>query len=57
MSKYEEIKSIIAEMEGDLNKFNEGNASAGTRVRKALQALKKAAQDMRIEIQEKKKAG
>ena len=57
MSKYEELKSIIAGMEEDLNKFNSGNASAGTRLRKALQALKKAAQEMRVEIQEKKKAG
>ena len=56
MSKYEEIKNIVASMEEDVNKFNNGNALAGTRVRKALQALKKAAQDFRVEIQEKKKS-
>lgn len=57
MNKYEEIKNIVAAMEEDVNKFNSGNASAGTRVRKALQDLKRAAQEFRNEIQEKKKAG
>lgn len=41
-------------MENDVEKFNSGNAAAGTRVRKALQELKKAAQDYRTEIQETK---
>lgn len=56
MKKYEEIKSIIASMEGDIEKVNKGNSAAGTRVRKALQTLKKAAQEMRIEIQDLKKS-
>ena len=54
MNKYEEMKNILASMEGDLDKFNRGNSSAGTRLRKSLQELKNAAQAMRIEIQETK---
>lgn len=54
MSKYEAIKNIVSAMENDVEKFNSGNAAAGTRVRKALQELKKAAQDYRTEIQETK---
>ena len=56
MKKYEELKNIIASMEADMEKVNKGNSAAGTRIRKTLQALKKAAQEMRIEIQEMKKA-
>ena len=54
MEKYEALKVIIANMEHDVNKFYNGNASAGTRVRKSLQDLKKACQDFRVEIQERK---
>ena len=54
MNKFEALKNIIASMEADVEKFNNGNAAAGTRVRKALQDLKKAAQDFRVEIQEVK---
>lgn len=55
MQKYEALKQIIANMEVDVQKFYKGNAAAGTRVRKALQDLKRAAQDFRIEVQEIKK--
>lgn len=57
MNHYENLKNIIASMEADVQKFYGGNNAAGTRVRKALQELKKAAQAMRIDVQEKKKAG
>lgn len=57
MNHYENLKNIIAAMETDVQKFYGGNNAAGTRVRKALQELKKAAQDMRIDVQEKKNAG
>jgi len=56
MNHYENLKNIIASMEVDVQKFYNGNNAAGTRVRKALQDLKKAAQEMRIDVQEKKKA-
>lgn len=51
MKKYEEIKNLISLMETDVNKFNNGNNAAGTRVRKALQDIKRAAQEFRNEVQ------
>jgi len=47
-----EIENLKAEYE----KFQRGNKSAGTRARKVLQNIKKAAQQIRGEIQEAKKA-
>jgi len=42
-------------MEDDFNKFyNKGNKAAGTRVRKAMQDLKRTAQDIRVEVQSMK---
>ena len=52
MQKYETLKSLIANMEADVQKFYNGNNAAGTRVRKHLQDVKKACQDMRNEVQE-----
>ena len=52
MQKYEALKSIITNMETDVTKFYNGNNAAGTRVRKFLQDLKRACQDMRNEVQE-----
>ena len=54
MSKnFKELKEIIDGTEEDVQKFYEkGNKAAGTRVRKAMQELKKKAQDIRVEIQE-----
>lgn len=52
MKKYEALKTIIAGMEMDTQKFYNGNNAAGTRVRKHLQELKRACNDMRTEVQE-----
>ena len=38
----------------DLEKFNDGNKSAGTRVRKNMQEIKTLAQDVRVAVQEEK---
>jgi len=38
----------------DTEKFIEGNNSAGTRVRKSMQAIKNLAQEIRVEIQKQK---
>lgn len=35
----------------DLEKFEDGNASAGTRVRKNMQTVKDLAQKVRVEVQ------
>jgi hypothetical protein len=52
MQKYETLKQLVANMEADVQKFYNGNNAAGTRVRKHLQDVKKACQDMRNEVQE-----
>ena len=55
MEKFEQIKALIEQTQGDVDKFSsKGNSSAGTRVRQAMQELKKLAQELRIEIQEAK---
>ena len=41
-------------VEVDAEKFVEGNNSAGTRVRKAMQIVKNLAQQIRVEIQNQK---
>ena len=55
MEKFEQIKSLIEQTKGDVEKFSaKGNSTAGTRVRKAMQELKNLAQELRVEIQEAK---
>lgn len=57
MEKFEQIKSLIESTQSDVEKFySKNNSSAGTRVRQAMQELKKLAQDLRIDIQDKKTA-
>jgi hypothetical protein len=41
-------------VEVDAEKFVEGNNSAGTRVRKAMQIVKNLAQQVRVEVQNQK---
>ena len=36
----------------DVEKFEDGNKSAGTRIRKAMQEIKNLAQEVRVEVQE-----
>lgn len=54
---YEKMYNLLNEAEDDIKKFDEkGNKAAGTRVRKAMQELKKLAQEIRLEVQERKNA-
>ncbi|PKD44849.1 histone H1 [Rhodohalobacter barkolensis] len=58
MSRIEQVKNMVAELEDDMNKFYEkGNKAAGTRARKQLQELKKVSQEIRLEIQDMKNSG
>lgn len=58
MSRIDEVKSLMTELEEDLTKFyDKGNKAAGTRARKQLQDLKKLSQDIRLEIQDIKNNG
>jgi hypothetical protein len=55
MNRYSELKELLGTFEKDFIKFYEkGNKSAGTRVRKAMNELKKKAQEIRKEVQEMK---
>ena len=53
-STFDELQDTINDCQTDVIKFIEGNNSAGTRVRKAMQLIKQLAQDVRIEVQDQK---
>lgn len=58
MSRYDELAKLLEELESDIEKFyNKGNKAAGTRARRTLQELKRAAQEIRLEIQDWKNTG
>jgi Histone H1-like protein Hc1 len=52
MQEYETLKRLVAEAEEDVAKAIGGNKAAGTRVRKKMQEIKSAAQDVRKKILE-----
>ena len=52
MQEYESLKRLVAEVEDDVNKAIGGNKAAGTRVRKRMQDIKSAAQNVRQKILE-----
>jgi hypothetical protein len=49
---YEQLKALVASAEEDVRKAAGGNRTAGTRVRKMMQEIKKKAQDLRMSILE-----
>jgi hypothetical protein len=54
-----DLTKLLTEVENlkvELEKFERGNKSAGTRARKVCQNVKAAVQEVRIAIQEKKAA-
>jgi len=56
MQEYENLKTLIAEVEADIDKAEGGNKAAGTRVRKQMQQIKQASQDVRNKILELRSA-
>ena len=52
MLEFETLKRLVTEAEDDVNKAIGGNKAAGTRVRKKMQDIKAAAQDVRKKILE-----
>lgn len=52
MQEYEALKGLVNEIEADVNKAAGGNKAAGTRVRKQMQGIKKAAQVLRNRVLE-----
>ena len=55
-STFDELQDTINDCQSDVTKFVEGNNSAGTRVRKAMQVVKQLAQGIRVEVQDQKNA-
>ena len=51
---FDELQNAINDCQADVTKFGEGNNSAGTRVRKAMQNVKSLAQEVRVEVQDQK---
>jgi len=52
MQEYEDLKVLVSEIEADIDKAEGGNKAAGTRVRKQMQNIKQAAQNVRSRILE-----
>ena len=55
-SLFDNLQNAVNDCQTDVTKFVDGNNSAGTRVRKAMQAVKSLAQEVRIEVQDQKNA-
>ena len=53
-STFDELQNVINDCQTDVSKFVDGNNSAGTRVRKAMQTVKSLAQEVRVEVQDQK---
>jgi len=53
-NEFDQLQDMVNDCQTDMTKFIEGNNSAGTRVRKAMQAVKSLAQEVRIEVQDQK---
>lgn len=55
MKRFDELKNLVLALEGDFVKFyDKSNQAAGTRVRKGMQEMKNLAQEIRVEVQNKK---
>ncbi len=52
MEAYDRLVKIVQDIAEEVSKAQGGNKAAGTRVRKAMQDVKKAAQDVRVGILE-----
>ncbi|MDB5034401.1 MAG: histone H1 [Candidatus Kapaibacterium sp.] len=56
MDRFNQLKSLVDSFEKDFEKFYlKDNKAAGVRVRKHMQDLRALAQDIRAEVQSKKK--
>lgn len=57
MQEFETLKRLVAEAEDDVAKAEGGNKAAGTRVRKKMQDIKSAAQEVRKKVLEGRDTG
>jgi hypothetical protein len=51
MESIQKIQEVLNSAFEDVKKFNNGNKSAGTRIRKAMQEIKGLAQETRLHVQ------
>jgi len=52
LETYEQLKNLVNAVEDDIRKAAGGNKAAGTRVRKQMQEVKNAAQELRKQVLE-----
>jgi hypothetical protein len=52
MEAFDRLKALVVQVEEDMVKAEQGNKAAGTRVRKTMQDIKGAAQEVRLKILE-----
>jgi len=57
MENVSKIQEVLSAVQADVEKFSNGNKSAGTRIRKAMQEIKTLAQEVRVEVQTIKNNG
>lgn len=58
MNRLQQLRDLVNSLETDFSKFYEKeNHAAGARLRKGMQEIKRLCQEIRIEVQSKKKAG
>lgn len=55
--EYDKLKQLVASAEEDILKAEGGNKAAGTRIRKVMQDIKNAAQDLRKKVLETRSGG
>jgi DNA anti-recombination protein RmuC len=51
MENIQKIQEVLNNAHADVQKFNNGNKAAGTRIRKAMQEIKGLAQKVRTQVQ------
>jgi hypothetical protein len=57
MEAYERLVKLVESAQEDVEKAKGGNKAAGTRVRKIMQDVKQAAQDLRVGVLDYRKDG
>ena len=53
-NQLQEMHETLMSITNDVEKFQDGNKTAGTRIRKAMQNVKILAQEVRVHVQEVK---
>ncbi len=56
MESFNTLTALVESVKADVEKFDAGNKSAGTRVRKTMQEVKKLCKTVRDDVQSAKKA-